>query len=273
MDCKVLESLLGKSDCCSHKGIVCSGLRVTRIQLQHQRIRGGIPPNIGQLQQLQVLNLEDNFMEGEIPESMSQLTRLQSLVLSKNQFHGFVPPALLQMNLTTFDISNTRLLLNSSHVALDCTLQQTCRNQTSCMNSCSMALSSDASASSVDLPLLLALVILGVVLIVGILFAVMLYYRWKRQKEKEQQLYMYEMNYSFVQAPVPAHTMEPSEPIEPLLEPNETEKKPTTSAIFKITAAELDIEEQHYQYTPKAKGKQDNNNFFSRWKKKLFERE
>jgi hypothetical protein len=250
---------------------------VTQIQLQHQHIQGVIPPTIGYLQELQILNLEDNLMEGEIPESLGLLSKLHTLVLSNNGFQGSIPAAILDLNLTTFDINNTQLMghvspnrLNSSHFQSQCD-QQPCFDQTACIGTCSMAISSASSTSSMDLPLMVALMILGLLLFVGIIFAAMLHHRWKRQKQKEQQLYMYEMNYSFVQAPLPAHTVqEQVEPIEPLLERKDGEKPRTDSSIFKITAAELDIEEKHYQYTPKAKNKQENNGFLSMLKNKLF---
>ncbi len=55
---------------------------------------GTVPPELGALDQLRVLNLRGNTLTGNIPPQLGQLTRLVKLDLSDNYLGGKVPPEL-----------------------------------------------------------------------------------------------------------------------------------------------------------------------------------
>lgn len=55
------------------------------------KLKGTIPSEIGQLNELRWLSLEDNELEGEIPDSFRNLTELRYLSLADNRLSGTVP--------------------------------------------------------------------------------------------------------------------------------------------------------------------------------------
>ena len=57
-------------------------------------LTGTIPPDLGWLDGLEVLQLNDNQLTGEIPAALGSLADLQSLYLGRNQLTGCIPPAL-----------------------------------------------------------------------------------------------------------------------------------------------------------------------------------
>ncbi|GMN39775.1 hypothetical protein TIFTF001_009003 [Ficus carica] len=57
------------------------------------QLSGGIPKKIGDLRQLETLDLSCNHLEGPIPTSMSSLTFLSHLNLSHNDLSGKIPSA------------------------------------------------------------------------------------------------------------------------------------------------------------------------------------
>ncbi len=67
---------------------------------------GPIPPALGQLSNLRVLDLERNDLTGGIPRELGQLTRLQELNLSFNELSGEIPSELGSLaNLHVLDLS------------------------------------------------------------------------------------------------------------------------------------------------------------------------
>ena len=54
-------------------------------------MNGPIPPTIGQLKSLDVLDLSQNLLFGEIPTSLSQINRLSALDPSNNNLFGKIP--------------------------------------------------------------------------------------------------------------------------------------------------------------------------------------
>ncbi|XP_068345639.1 putative leucine-rich repeat receptor-like serine/threonine-protein kinase At2g24130 [Pyrus communis] len=83
------------------------GINFTNLLLQENQIFGSIPPNIGNLSKLVVLNLTSNLLNGTISANISQLSHLEQLFLSHNLFTGTIPAALGQMtHLGLLDLSH-----------------------------------------------------------------------------------------------------------------------------------------------------------------------
>ena len=57
-------------------------------------LRGSIPPELGTLESLRVLDLGYNFLEGPIPPELGNLERLEVLTLPRNWLTGTLPPEL-----------------------------------------------------------------------------------------------------------------------------------------------------------------------------------
>uniref|UniRef100_A0ACD5UH35 Uncharacterized protein n=1 Tax=Avena sativa TaxID=4498 RepID=A0ACD5UH35_AVESA len=80
------------------------------LSLARNNLAGVIPPEIGLLKMLDVLNLSSNSFTGEIPQQICNLTNIQTLDLSNNQLTGAIPSALNGMHfLSRFDVSNNNL--------------------------------------------------------------------------------------------------------------------------------------------------------------------
>ncbi|XP_048441878.1 receptor-like protein 3 [Pyrus x bretschneideri] len=80
------------------------------LDLSFNNITGNIPTEIGQLQVLQGLYLNDNNFSGIIPEQISNLKNLEGLDLSKNRLSGKIPSSLVSLNfLKNFDVSYNNL--------------------------------------------------------------------------------------------------------------------------------------------------------------------
>ena len=75
------------------------------------QIRGAIPPELGQLSNLRSLNLEDNFLQGAIPPELGQLVNLTELNLGGNHLLTEpIPPELGQLsNLVTLNLQDSKL--------------------------------------------------------------------------------------------------------------------------------------------------------------------
>ena len=72
--------------------------RVTRLSLHPNQLSGTIPPEVGQLNNLQYLSLSGNQLSGTIPPEVGQLNNLQYLYLYNNQLSGTIPPEVGQLN-------------------------------------------------------------------------------------------------------------------------------------------------------------------------------
>ena len=62
-----------------------------RLDLSKNRLRGGIPAELGNLTQLKALNLSFNGLTGHIPPELGNLTNLESLDLSYTEIGGPIP--------------------------------------------------------------------------------------------------------------------------------------------------------------------------------------
>jgi len=69
-------------------GITVTDSSITSIKLPRNNLSGQLPEEIGQMLDLEILNLSDNNLTGELPDSIKYLINLKSLNLSHNQFSG-----------------------------------------------------------------------------------------------------------------------------------------------------------------------------------------
>ena len=68
--------------------------RVRSLFLSQNQLNGEIPPELGNLSNLETLSLWGNQLSGEIPAALGNLSNLETLSLSFNQLSGSVPPQL-----------------------------------------------------------------------------------------------------------------------------------------------------------------------------------
>ncbi|XP_024969115.1 LRR receptor-like serine/threonine-protein kinase ERL1 [Cynara cardunculus var. scolymus] len=123
-------------DFCSWRGILCDNISTTvvalnlsnldlggeispsigdlrnlqSVDLQGNKLTGQIPDEIGSCVSLELLDLSDNMLYGDIPFSISKLKQLELLNLKNNQITGPIPTTLTQIpNLKTLDLAQNQL--------------------------------------------------------------------------------------------------------------------------------------------------------------------
>ena len=64
---------------------------LTRLYPNGNKFSGHIPSEIGNLINLEKLNLSVNQLSGEIPSSIGNLTKLNNLFLNQNRLSGLIP--------------------------------------------------------------------------------------------------------------------------------------------------------------------------------------
>ena len=95
---------------CSWYGVLCSAGHVRQLILDHNQLAGSIPPELGNMTDLQYLLLYTNQLSGSIPPELGNMTNLLSLQLFRNQLAGSIPPELGNMtNLTWLYLSSNQL--------------------------------------------------------------------------------------------------------------------------------------------------------------------
>ncbi|KAG8374438.1 hypothetical protein BUALT_Bualt11G0131800 [Buddleja alternifolia] len=83
----------------------------TSIDFSSNKFHGKIPPTIGDLSSLYVLNLSNNALTGPIPESIGNLKQLGSLDLSVNELTGEIPNELTNLTfLSVLNLSHNKLV-------------------------------------------------------------------------------------------------------------------------------------------------------------------
>ncbi|XP_050126912.1 probable LRR receptor-like serine/threonine-protein kinase At3g47570 isoform X1 [Malus sylvestris] len=78
---------------CQWRGVTCSNRhrRATGLNLESLKLAGSIPPHVGNLSFLRVINLQNNSFGQEIPTEIGRLRRLQVLRLNNNSLGGDIP--------------------------------------------------------------------------------------------------------------------------------------------------------------------------------------
>jgi len=88
------DGWLGSSgtECWWH-GVTCnaSSTSVSEIDLTYNRLEGILPPEIGDLEDLEVLILRSNSLDGPLPDELFDLTNLRILSLYGNSLHTTLP--------------------------------------------------------------------------------------------------------------------------------------------------------------------------------------
>nr|WP_319265701.1 C10 family peptidase [uncultured Draconibacterium sp.] len=85
------------------------------IQLAYSNLKGNIPVEITNLKKLKVLNLYHNRFEGEIPTNIGDCVSLEELILGENKFVGTIPNSLYSLNhLVNLQLGNNMLSGNIS---------------------------------------------------------------------------------------------------------------------------------------------------------------
>ncbi|RLN28346.1 phytosulfokine receptor 1-like [Panicum miliaceum] len=80
------------------------------LDLNRNGLAGSIPPELGDLRALNLLNLSWNALSGPIPATLATLRTLQTLDLSRNELAGEIPTSLAGLTyLSCFDVSHNRL--------------------------------------------------------------------------------------------------------------------------------------------------------------------
>ncbi len=84
--------------------------RVTELAIPGFRLTGAIPSELGDLANLQLLDLRDNQLTGAIPSELGYLANLQELILSRNQLTGAIPSELGYLaNLQELNLNGNQL--------------------------------------------------------------------------------------------------------------------------------------------------------------------
>lgn len=72
--------------------------RVSSLFLFNNQLNGVIPSSLGNLSNLEYLNLSKNQLSGSIPSSLGNLTKLEALVIFQNYLTGIIPSSLGNLN-------------------------------------------------------------------------------------------------------------------------------------------------------------------------------
>ncbi|HSP14615.1 MAG TPA: hypothetical protein VLV78_07680 [Thermoanaerobaculia bacterium] len=81
---------------CTWRGVVCDSARtnVVALRLQSNRLRGSLPPQIGNLTSLTEITVRYNDLDGDIPVEIGRLTQLAILDATSNALTGPLPAEL-----------------------------------------------------------------------------------------------------------------------------------------------------------------------------------
>ena len=86
-----------------------AGLEILELS-DNRGLTGTIPPEVGNLTNLEILKLVGNALTGEVPPQVGNLVKLNQLDLSNNKLSGEVPPQVGNLvKLNQLDLSNNKL--------------------------------------------------------------------------------------------------------------------------------------------------------------------
>lgn len=110
-DGAIISAWANITNCCDWDGVFCDNgsavSRVIRLILRTKSLRGGISHSLGQLDQLEMLDLSGNYLEGGLPVELSNLHRLVFFDVSHNKLSGSVVEAFSKLeNVHTLNISS-----------------------------------------------------------------------------------------------------------------------------------------------------------------------
>lgn len=86
------------ADYCSWFGVSCLNNLVSRLEFSNNNLSGIIPPDLGNLNNLQIINLDFNNLTGLIPSELRNLQELIGLSIISNHLSGSIPSAIGQLN-------------------------------------------------------------------------------------------------------------------------------------------------------------------------------
>ncbi|KAG6740984.1 hypothetical protein POTOM_056462 [Populus tomentosa] len=100
----------------------------TGIDLSCNNFTGEIPPEIGNLNKIKMLNLSHNRLNGSIPPTFSNLKEIESLDLSYNKLDGEIPHQLTELfSLEVFSVAHNNLSGKTpARVAQFATFEESC---------------------------------------------------------------------------------------------------------------------------------------------------
>ncbi|EEE65024.1 hypothetical protein OsJ_19993 [Oryza sativa Japonica Group] len=102
----------GGADHCAWRGVTCdnASFAVLALNLSNLNLGGEISPAIGELKNLQFVDLSGNLLYGDIPFSISKLKQLEELGLRGNSLTGTLSPDMCQLTgLWYFDVRGNNL--------------------------------------------------------------------------------------------------------------------------------------------------------------------
>ena len=74
-----------------------------KLDLRINQLTGSIPPEIGNLTNLTLLDLSENQLTGSIPPEIGNLTNLEYLLLHSNQLTGKIPKSICDLGINWSD--------------------------------------------------------------------------------------------------------------------------------------------------------------------------
>ena len=102
------KNWLSSQSLCHWEGVMCANGRVVGLELTNGNLRGALPPEIGELTDLQMLWLDHNQLSG-LPSEIGQLAHLHDLALSHNLLSELPPEICCLTGLQALFLSNNRL--------------------------------------------------------------------------------------------------------------------------------------------------------------------